>query len=127
MTQFQGAFSDDVVKNLVILLALFGTSRTAVEKNRFGESIGALFSLPFILFPMAGGFLADRLSKRTVMLGGKVFGCSSCRWCSPRCEDDGAEEFNCKRICLKWFAKDYINFRGLVLDLCLSVQSVSKP
>ena len=69
LTQFQGAFSDNVVKNLVIFIALFGTSLTAVEKNHFGESIGALFALPFILFSMAGGFLADRFSKRSVMLG----------------------------------------------------------
>ena len=73
VTQFQGAFSDNIVKNLVILIAIFGTTMTAVEKNHFGESIGALFSLPFILFSMAGGFLADRFSKRSVMLGVKVF------------------------------------------------------
>ena len=73
VTQFQGAFSDNVLKNLVVLLALFGTTMTSVEKNNFGESIGALFSLPFILFSMAGGFLTDRFSKRSVMLGVKVF------------------------------------------------------
>jgi len=73
VTQFQGAFSDNVVKNLVILIALFGTSMTAVEKNHFGESIGALFSLPFILFSMAGGFLADRFSKRTISVSVKIF------------------------------------------------------
>jgi acyl-[acyl-carrier-protein]-phospholipid O-acyltransferase/long-chain-fatty-acid--[acyl-carrier-protein] ligase len=73
VTQFQGAFSDNVVKNLAILIAIFGTGMTAVDKNRFGESIGALFALPFILFSMAGGFLADRFSKRSVMLGVKVF------------------------------------------------------
>ena len=73
VTQFQGAFSDNVLKNLVIFVALFGTSMTLVEKNSYGESIGALFALPFILFSMAGGFLADRFSKRSVMLGVKVF------------------------------------------------------
>ena len=73
VTQFQGAFSDNVLKNLVVFVALFGTTLTAAEKNSYGEWIGALFSLPFILFSMAGGFLADRLSKRTVMLGVKVF------------------------------------------------------
>ncbi len=73
ITQFQGAFSDNVVKNLVVLAAIFGTTMTATEKNHFGESIGALFSLPFILFSMAGGFLADRFSKRSVMLGVKIF------------------------------------------------------
>ena len=73
MTQFQGAFSDNVLKNLVIFVAIFGTVMTPTEKNNFGESIGALFSLPFIIFSMAGGFLADRFSKRSVMLGVKVF------------------------------------------------------
>ncbi len=73
VTQFQGAFSDNVVKNLVVLAAIFGTTMSATEKNHFGESIGALFSLPFILFSMTGGFLADRFSKRSVMLGVKVF------------------------------------------------------
>jgi acyl-[acyl-carrier-protein]-phospholipid O-acyltransferase/long-chain-fatty-acid--[acyl-carrier-protein] ligase len=73
VTQFQGAFSDNVLKNLVVFVALFGTSMTLAEKNSYGESIGALFALPFILFSMAGGFLADRFSKRSVMLGVKVF------------------------------------------------------
>ena len=73
VTQFQGAFSDNVVKNLVVFVALFGTSMTLAEKNSCGESIAALFSLPFILFSMAGGFLADRFSKRSVMLGVKIF------------------------------------------------------
>ena len=31
-----------------------------------------LFSLPFLLFSMAGGFLADRFSKRTVTIGVKL-------------------------------------------------------
>ncbi len=76
ITQFQGAFSDNVVKNLVIFVALFMSGDLAMssaEKNHFGESIGALFALPFILFSMAGGYLADRFSKRSVMLGVKVF------------------------------------------------------
>jgi acyl-[acyl-carrier-protein]-phospholipid O-acyltransferase / long-chain-fatty-acid--[acyl-carrier-protein] ligase len=34
---------------------------------------GALFSVPFILFSMTGGFLADRFSKRTVTIGTKLF------------------------------------------------------
>jgi acyl-[acyl-carrier-protein]-phospholipid O-acyltransferase/long-chain-fatty-acid--[acyl-carrier-protein] ligase len=73
VTQFQGAFSDNIVKNLVVFVALFGTTMTLAEKNSYGESISALFSLPFILFSMAGGFLADRFSKRSVMLGVKGF------------------------------------------------------
>jgi acyl-[acyl-carrier-protein]-phospholipid O-acyltransferase/long-chain-fatty-acid--[acyl-carrier-protein] ligase len=76
VTQFQGAFSDSVLKNLVVFVALFATGRAAMslsEKHAYGELIGVLFSLPFILFSMAGGFLADRFSKRSVMLGVKIF------------------------------------------------------
>ncbi len=73
VTQFQGAFSDNVLKNLVVFVALFGTGMTLAAKNSYGEWIGALFALPFILFSMTGGFLADRFSKRSVMLGVKVF------------------------------------------------------
>jgi acyl-[acyl-carrier-protein]-phospholipid O-acyltransferase/long-chain-fatty-acid--[acyl-carrier-protein] ligase len=73
ITQFQGAFSDNVLKNLVVFVALFGTGMTLAEKNSYGESIAALFALPFMLFSMAGGYLADRCSKRSVMLGVKIF------------------------------------------------------
>jgi acyl-[acyl-carrier-protein]-phospholipid O-acyltransferase/long-chain-fatty-acid--[acyl-carrier-protein] ligase len=72
VTQFQGAFSDNIVKNLVVLCAVFGTTMTDPEKNHFGELAGALFAVPFILFSMAGGFLADRCSKRSVMIGVKL-------------------------------------------------------
>ncbi len=72
LTQFQGAFSDNVLKNLVIFM-LISLDVTVTEKHKIGELVGALFSLPFILFSMAGGFLADRFSKRTVSIGVKVF------------------------------------------------------
>src|SRR5262245_23100809 len=35
--------------------------------------VGALFSVPFIFFSMAGGYLADRHSKRTITIGVKIF------------------------------------------------------
>jgi acyl-[acyl-carrier-protein]-phospholipid O-acyltransferase/long-chain-fatty-acid--[acyl-carrier-protein] ligase len=71
VTQFQGAFSDNVLKNLVIFM-LVAMNLTLAKKHRIGELVGALFSLPFILFSMSGGFLADRSSKRTVSIGVKV-------------------------------------------------------
>jgi acyl-[acyl-carrier-protein]-phospholipid O-acyltransferase/long-chain-fatty-acid--[acyl-carrier-protein] ligase len=71
VTQFQGAFSDNALKQLVIFTVL-----GAVAKER-GDTmvsvINALFSLPFIFFSMTGGFLADRYSKRNVMTGVKIF------------------------------------------------------
>src|ERR1044071_5327583 len=72
VTQFQGAFSDNVLKNLVIFM-LIGMNISLSEKHKIGELVGALFSLPFILFSMAGGFLADRHSKRTMSISVKVF------------------------------------------------------
>ena len=54
VTQFQGAFSDNVVKNLAIFM-LVAMDLTLAEKHRIGELVGALFALPFILFSMAGG------------------------------------------------------------------------
>ncbi|HTA29107.1 MAG TPA: hypothetical protein VK731_01405, partial [Candidatus Cybelea sp.] len=72
VTQFQGAFSDNVLKNLVIFM-IIGMNVSLAEKHKIGELVGALFSLPFILFSMAGGFLADRFSKRTISVGVKIF------------------------------------------------------
>ena len=72
VTQFQGAFSDNVLKNLVIFM-LVAMNVSLAEKHKIGELVGALFSLPFILFSMAGGFLADKYSKRTITVGVKVF------------------------------------------------------
>jgi acyl-[acyl-carrier-protein]-phospholipid O-acyltransferase / long-chain-fatty-acid--[acyl-carrier-protein] ligase len=72
VTQFQGAFSDNALKQLVILIMLT-SNLSQGEKHRVGELVGALFALPFILFSMWGGFLADRHSKRTISIGVKVF------------------------------------------------------
>ena len=71
-TQFQGAFNDNGLKFFVIFLIL-GTNPTASEKDLLVFVIGNLFALPFLLFSMAGGFLADRFSKRSVAIGTKIF------------------------------------------------------
>jgi acyl-[acyl-carrier-protein]-phospholipid O-acyltransferase / long-chain-fatty-acid--[acyl-carrier-protein] ligase len=72
VTQFQGAFSDNALKTLVTFVGL-----SVVASHRTREMIvpllGILFSIPFILFSMAGGYLADRHSKRTVTISVKVF------------------------------------------------------
>lgn len=72
ITQFQGAFSDNVLKNLVIFMIL-GLNVSLAEKHATGEYVTMLFSLPFILFSMFGGFLADRFSKRSITVGVKIF------------------------------------------------------
>lgn len=70
VTQFQGAFNDNALKFLVIYLVV-GMSLPAKERDWLVLVVGALFALPFILFSMTGGFLADRFSKRSVTIGTK--------------------------------------------------------
>ena len=71
-TQFQGAFSDNALKTLVTFIAL-AAATSSRQRNTVVPLLGILFSLPFILFSMAGGHLADRFSKRRVTIGVKVF------------------------------------------------------
>ncbi|HLZ50948.1 MAG TPA: acyl-[ACP]--phospholipid O-acyltransferase [Candidatus Acidoferrum sp.] len=71
-TQFQGAFNDNGLKFFVIFLIL-GTNPSASQKDLLVFYVGNLFAVPFLLFSMAGGFLADRFSKRSVAIGTKIF------------------------------------------------------
>jgi len=71
-TQFQGAFNENGLKNLVVFIIL-GMAMQKADRDRLVLVVGTLFSLPFILFSMTGGFLADRYSKRTVTIWTKFF------------------------------------------------------
>jgi acyl-[acyl-carrier-protein]-phospholipid O-acyltransferase / long-chain-fatty-acid--[acyl-carrier-protein] ligase len=71
-TQFQGAFNDNALKFLVLYL-IIGTNLTPDEEETKVLLVGCLFALPFILFSMTGGYLADRYSKRTVTIWTKLF------------------------------------------------------
>ena len=72
VTQFQGALNENGLKQLVVFLVL-GMGLQQADRDRLVLVIGALFTIPFILFSMSGGFLADRFSKRTVTIGIKLF------------------------------------------------------
>jgi acyl-[acyl-carrier-protein]-phospholipid O-acyltransferase / long-chain-fatty-acid--[acyl-carrier-protein] ligase len=72
LTQFQGAFNENGLKNLVVFIILGMAMRTA-DRDRLVLIVGTVFSVPFILFSMTGGFLADRYSKRTVTIWTKFF------------------------------------------------------
>jgi acyl-[acyl-carrier-protein]-phospholipid O-acyltransferase/long-chain-fatty-acid--[acyl-carrier-protein] ligase len=71
VTQFEGAFNDNALKTLV---TFFGLNLALSERlhSSLVPLTAALFSLPFILFSMWGGFLADRFSKRSVTIAIKV-------------------------------------------------------
>src|SRR5580700_3960031 len=72
VTQFQGAFNDNGLKFLVIYLIVERNFPLTV-RDRFILIVGALFAIPFILFSLAGGYFADRYSKRSVTIGTKLF------------------------------------------------------
>src|SRR6058998_3110958 len=69
-TQFQGAFSDNALKYLVLFLVI-GAGVSTERQENINSNVGFLFSLPFILFSMVGGYLADRFSKRSITISTK--------------------------------------------------------
>jgi len=72
VTQFQGAMSDNIVRWMMQVLVISQLTDRA-QHEWFVSVVGILFSAPFILFSMLGGWLADRYSKRTVTIGTKIF------------------------------------------------------
>lgn len=71
ITQFFGAFNDNVFKLAISLLAL----RLAADKGEGASYISlatAIFVMPFLLFSPYGGWLADRFSKTHVIRSLKV-------------------------------------------------------
>jgi acyl-[acyl-carrier-protein]-phospholipid O-acyltransferase/long-chain-fatty-acid--[acyl-carrier-protein] ligase len=72
VTQFQGAFNDNALKFLVIYLIVARDFASGI-RDQLVLLVGALFALPYILFSLAGGYLADRYSKRSVTIGTKIF------------------------------------------------------
>lgn len=70
-TQFQGAFSDNVLKQLVIFLVMAQHMKKE-QLDALVSDAGTFFAIPFLLFSMFGGWMADRFSKRHVMIGVKT-------------------------------------------------------
>lgn len=68
-TQFLGAFNDNVFKLLIICSAMNVLSPEASKS--YVPLASAVFILPYLLFSGYAGFLADRYSKRQVMIGTK--------------------------------------------------------
>ena len=71
-TQFQGAFSDNALRWLVIFPVLASVTLSETDKENFAGHASLLFAIPFLLFATIGGWMADRFSKRSVMIGVKA-------------------------------------------------------
>ena len=72
VTQFGGAFNDNALKTLVTFIGL-NMALSAGMHEALLPLTGALFALPFIVFSMTGGFLADHFSKRRVTIWVKLW------------------------------------------------------
>lgn len=70
-TQFQGAFSDNILRNLLLSM-IVGMNLATSERETFVSVVTFLFSVPFLLLSMPGGWLADRFSKRQITIWTKV-------------------------------------------------------
>jgi acyl-[acyl-carrier-protein]-phospholipid O-acyltransferase/long-chain-fatty-acid--[acyl-carrier-protein] ligase len=70
-TQFQGAFSDNILRNLLLSM-IVGMNLAKTERETFVSVVTFLFSVPFLLLSMPGGWLADRFSKRQITIWTKV-------------------------------------------------------
>src|SRR5437879_13442985 len=64
-TQFQGAFSENALKFLVIY-PILAVEKDKAPRAQFELLVGILFAAPFILFSLTGGYLSDLLRQRPV-------------------------------------------------------------
>lgn len=70
VTQFLGALNDNIYK---LLIVYFFIELSGIENShRILASTGAVFVLPFLLFSASSGTLADRFSKRNIIVLTKV-------------------------------------------------------
>ena len=68
LTQFLGAFNDNVLKNAIVILITFETVRLASVAAPVAVNIAAgLFVLPFFLFSATAGQLADKYDKAAII------------------------------------------------------------
>jgi acyl-[acyl-carrier-protein]-phospholipid O-acyltransferase/long-chain-fatty-acid--[acyl-carrier-protein] ligase len=64
ITQFLGAFNDNVYRNALAVLIMFHINSISADDKAFYSSIAiAVFMLPFFLFSAAAGILADKYNK----------------------------------------------------------------
>lgn len=79
VTQFLGAFNDNLFKQLILLLSIpvvLVAGANGDLQNRATEDVqgwaAMVFAVPFVLLSGLAGFLSDRFSKRTVIVLSKV-------------------------------------------------------
>ncbi len=73
VTQFLGAFNDNIFRNgLVILVTFQATQVAGMNASELANVAGALFILPYFLFSASAGQLADKLEKSQLIRAVKL-------------------------------------------------------
>ncbi|MEA3002232.1 MAG: hypothetical protein QOH81_1020 [Sphingomonadales bacterium] len=63
VTQFLGAFNDNLFRTAMVLLVIYGIYRSEAQEATFSAIAGGLFIAPFFLFSALSGQLADAMDK----------------------------------------------------------------
>src|ERR1051325_6527775 len=67
VTQFLGAFNDNLFKNAMIFFATYQIFNSVEDETRFSAIATGIFILPFFLFSALAGQLADSSDKARIM------------------------------------------------------------
>ena len=67
VTQFLGAFNDNLFRTSMVMLVIYGIYRDATQEATFSAVAGALFILPFFLLSALAGQLADSSDKAKIV------------------------------------------------------------
>jgi acyl-[acyl-carrier-protein]-phospholipid O-acyltransferase/long-chain-fatty-acid--[acyl-carrier-protein] ligase len=70
VTQFLGAFNDNLFKQLILLLSITVAADGVAEDNQGTATL--IFSLPFLLVTGIAGYLSDRFPKRAIIVLCKI-------------------------------------------------------
>lgn len=70
ITQFLGALNDNIFKLLIVFLLI--NIQGEKEASIISATAGAVFVIPFLIFSAAAGILADKLSKRNIVVSMKL-------------------------------------------------------
>ena len=67
VTQFLGAFNDNLFRTAMVMLVIYGIYRSAEQEAAFSALAGGLFILPFFLLSALSGQLADAIDKTRII------------------------------------------------------------
>lgn len=73
ITQFLGAFNDNLFKNALVVLLTFQTAQwSSLQPELLANLAAGIFMLPFFLFSATAGQLADKFDKARIARFGQA-------------------------------------------------------